>query len=65
VKPKKKQNVKALLIFASVGWVFFGVFFGLLRGNTLAFVLSLVMATWKAGLAFYVWRREASGTVER
>ncbi len=61
-EPKpKKQNVRALLVFTSVGWVAFGVFFGLLQGNTLGFLLSLLMAAWQAGLGLYLWRRKGSG----
>jgi hypothetical protein len=64
VEPKKKQNVKAVLAFVSVGWVFFGVAFGLLQDKILGFVLSLVMAAWTGGLALYLWRRDARGTVK-
>lgn len=61
--PEKKQNVKAVLAFASVGWVLFGVFFGLLQDKVLAFVLSLGMAAWTGGLSLYLWRRDARGSV--
>jgi O-antigen/teichoic acid export membrane protein len=57
----EKKNHKAVLAVASVGWVAFGVFYGLLQDNTLAFLVSLVPAAISAAAAFYLWRREASG----
>jgi drug/metabolite transporter (DMT)-like permease len=57
---EKQKNHKVVLAGLAVGWVAFGVVYGLMMDNTPAFLVALAAGLLTAGIAFYAWRREAS-----
>lgn len=52
-----KKNHKLTLLLLALGWVAFGVVFGLLQDNVAGFVASLVPAAITASMGVYLWRR--------
>jgi phosphatidylglycerophosphate synthase len=56
----KQKNHKVVLAVLAVGWVAFGVVYGLMMDNTPAFVVALAAALLTGSIAFYAWRREVS-----
>lgn len=59
-RPMRGRDIRGLLAVTCLGWIFFGVVFGLAQGKVLPFVLSLLMAAAQAALGVYAHRREAS-----
>lgn len=61
VDSQKKQRNKVVLALLALGWVAFGVVYGLRRDNPVAIVVALAAGALTAALAAYVWRLEGRG----
>lgn len=61
VDSPRKLNDKVVLALLALGWVVFGVVYGLRRDNLVAFVVALAAGAVTAAPAVYVWRGEERG----